>query len=145
MLRRSGLTLGGMLLLCAGAAGAAPRLDPQFTSHAVLQHGRAVTVTGSAAAGERIEVRVGSQAKAVTADRAGRWSTEMAPLRAGQSVRIEARGADEDRSAGQPMAWAKVSIEGLRGLWPLASTRSRRLELRRDLVLAAGEAAPAAV
>lgn len=94
MLRRSGLTLGGMLLLGTGAAGAAPRLDPQFTSHAVLQHGRAVTVTGSAAAGERIEVRVGSQAKAVTAGRDGRWSAEMGPLRAGQSVRIEARGTD---------------------------------------------------
>jgi hypothetical protein len=48
-------------------------------------------------------------------------------------------------SAGQPIDCAKSSIEGLRGLLLLASTRSRRLELRRDPVLMVGEAAPATV
>src|SRR5690242_10309236 len=48
-------------------------------------------------------------------------------------------------SAGHPMDCAKFSMDGLRGLSLLASTRSRRLELRRDRVLIAGEAAPAVV
>ena len=93
MLRRSGLSLGVTLLLGgAGMAEAAPRLDPQFTSHAVIQHGRLVTVTGSANAGERVEVRVGTQVKVTTADAAGRWTAAMSALRLGQSTRIEARG-----------------------------------------------------
>ena len=43
-------------------------------------------------------------------------------------------------SVGQPMVFAKFSIEGVCGLCLLASTRSRRLELRRGVDPAAGEA-----
>lgn len=95
MLRRSGLSLGASLLLgCAGMAVAAPRLDPQFTSHAVIQHGRPIAVTGSAQPGERLEVRVGTQVKTTTAGPAGRWTAAFSPLGLGQSTRLEVRGSD---------------------------------------------------
>ena len=93
MLRRSGLSLGGLLLASAGMAEAAPRLDAPFTSHAVVQHGQPVTVTGSADPGERIEVWIGSQSKVTTADQAGRWAAAIPALSPGQRYRVEARGA----------------------------------------------------
>lgn len=43
-------------------------------------------------------------------------------------------------SAGQPMEWAKFSMDGVTGLLLLASTRSRRPEVRRVRVLRVGDA-----
>ena len=45
--------------------------------------------------------------------------------------------------SGQPMAWAKFSMDGVCGLLLLASTRWRKLELRRARVLGVGEAGSA--
>nr|WP_314446221.1 sialate O-acetylesterase [uncultured Sphingomonas sp.] len=94
MLRCPRLSLTAALLLgAADGADGAPRLDPQFSSHAVIQHGRPYSVTGSADPGERIEVRVNSQSKVTQADRAGRWAAAMPAVAPRERVRIEARGA----------------------------------------------------
>jgi sialate O-acetylesterase len=109
MLRRSGLSLSATLLLGGAAvAEATPRLDPQFTSHAVIQHGRPFTVTGSANAGERVEVRVGTQVKVTHADAAGRWTAALPALRLGQSTRIEARGTDGRLAVGEDVLGGDV-------------------------------------
>jgi sialate O-acetylesterase len=58
--------LAAALLFAATAGQAAPTLNPIFSDHGVLQRGRPISVWGSAAPGERVEVQLGNATAAAT-------------------------------------------------------------------------------
>lgn len=94
MPRRARLTFAAGLLPLALSTplGAAPRLDAPFTSHAVVQRNRPVTVTGTADPGERVALTMAGQSATATADRSGRWSARLSALPAGGPYRLDVRG-----------------------------------------------------
>jgi sialate O-acetylesterase len=79
--------------LLASAATAAPTIDPQFGSHAVIQRGRPIVLSGDAAPNERVSVSFAGEAKSVTADAAGRWHAAFAARGSGGPLSIRLNGA----------------------------------------------------
>lgn len=73
----------GLLFAAATAGQAAPTLNPIFSDHGVLQRGRPISVWGSAAPGERVEVQLGSATASATADRSGTWRVALPAMQAG--------------------------------------------------------------
>lgn len=55
-------------------------VPPVFSDHAVLQHGVAVPVWGTAAPGEKVTVTYLAQKQETTADAAGKWRVKLEPL-----------------------------------------------------------------
>lgn len=53
---------------------------PLFTDNAVLQRDKPVPVWGTAEAGEKVSVAFAGQSRSTTADAAGRWRVDLAPL-----------------------------------------------------------------
>ena len=86
--------VAAVLGLAATAAQSAPRLDPLFTDHAVLQRDRPIGVWGSSDPGERVSVALGSARRTTRADRSGRWRVEFPAMAAGGPYRIAATGKD---------------------------------------------------
>jgi sialate O-acetylesterase len=78
--------------LFASAASAAPAIDPQFGTHAVIQRGKPVVLSGTAAPGEHVAVSFAGEASQAVADRAGTWRTTFAPHSAGGPYKIEVGG-----------------------------------------------------
>lgn len=87
---RLGLTASAMAL-SATPALAAPRLDPMFGDHAVIQRNHPVTVTGQAAPGEMVAVALAGQVHEVRVDGQGRFEARFAPLGTAGPVTLEAR------------------------------------------------------
>ena len=79
--------------LLASAATAAPTIDPQFGSHAVLQRGRPILLSGDAAPDERVSVRFAGETKSAIADSTGRWRANFAARASGGPYSIELNGA----------------------------------------------------
>ncbi len=67
----------------ATPASAELRLPRVFGDHMVLQRGMPIRIWGWTGPGARVEVRLCTQSKTATADAAGRWQVELAPLEAG--------------------------------------------------------------
>jgi len=85
--------LGLLLLATSAAAGAEPVLHPLFSDGAVLQRERPIAVWGTADAGERVAVTLGTVTRNVTADRSGAWRVEFPALAAGgQPLTLTATG-----------------------------------------------------
>ena len=86
----SGLTA---ILVALGAvpALAAPRFDPMFGDHAVIQRDHPVTVTGRSDPGETIAVTLSDQVRQVRADREGRFAASFGSLATAGPVVLEAR------------------------------------------------------
>ena len=59
-------------------------LAPIFTDRAVLQRRKPIPVWGTAKPGQRVAVRLGGEAQAVTADGDGRWLAALPPREAGE-------------------------------------------------------------
>jgi sialate O-acetylesterase len=72
-----------LLATVGSGAAAAPAIDPQFGTHAVIQRDRPIVISGEAAPRERVAVSFAGEQKTATADAAGRWSTIFAPHSAG--------------------------------------------------------------
>jgi sialate O-acetylesterase len=101
---RSRLTASsGLMLALAWPAAAAPQLDVPFTSHAVLQRGKPVIVTGTADPGERLTLSLAGQSGTATADGQGRWSVQLPPLAVGGPFRLEVRGAQGSSAAAEDL------------------------------------------
>ena len=66
------------LCLCAGAR-ADVRLPALFTDHAVLQRDRPLPVWGWADPGEKVGVKLGTEAADATAGKDGRWQITLKP------------------------------------------------------------------
>src|SRR5437868_10064743 len=78
--------------LFASAAAAAPTIDPQFGSHAVIQRGKPVTVSGAAAPGEHITVSFAGEVSHFVADHGGAWRASFPAHDAGGPYKIEVGG-----------------------------------------------------
>jgi sialate O-acetylesterase len=57
--------------------------NPLFADNAVLQQGLKVPVWGTAEPGERVTVEFAGQSVSATADSAGKWLVQLAPMKAG--------------------------------------------------------------
>src|SRR5438067_10762483 len=93
---RSLLILSALL---ASSALAAPTIDPQFGDHAVIQRGKPVVLSGTAAPRESVTVVFGVEQKAATADAMGRWQAEFPARAEGGPFSIRVSGADGTASA----------------------------------------------
>jgi sialate O-acetylesterase len=87
---RSLLILAGLL---ASGAAAAPTIDPQFGTHAVIQRGKPIVLSGSASPNEQLTVGLGGERKSATADAEGRWHATFASRSAGGPFSIQLNGA----------------------------------------------------
>ena len=82
-----------LLGLLASGAAATPTIDPQFGDHAVVQRGKPVHLSGSAAPGERVSVRFAGQSRTAQADALGRWqATFPAPALGNHSITVVGNG-----------------------------------------------------
>lgn len=97
---RSGLKIAALagLLVGAGAAQAAPRLNPLFTDHAILQRDRPIAVWGTADPGERLAISLGSASRTVTAGRDGSWRVELPALGPGGPYNLTVTGRGGSRA-----------------------------------------------
>ena len=87
---RSLLILSALL---ASSAAATPSIDPQYGDHAVIQRGKPVQLSGSAAPGERLTITFNGQTKSAIADPAGRWRADFTAITtAGGSRSIQVAG-----------------------------------------------------
>jgi len=72
------LTVLALLALVLASARGELTLHPLFTDHAVLQAEKPIPVWGTAAAGQRVSVTLGSAApRSTTADREGTWMVKL--------------------------------------------------------------------
>lgn len=86
---RTSFILAALLLAPSAALHAAElKLAAVFSDHMVLQCGKAVPVWGWADPGGKITVEFAGQAKAVTADSAGKWQVKLDPMPASAEPRI---------------------------------------------------------
>jgi sialate O-acetylesterase len=81
-------------ILLAGTAAAAPRIDPMFSDHAVVQRSAPIDVRGTANPGERLAVSFADRTRSTRADKNGHWTARFGPLEAGGPYRLQVRGAD---------------------------------------------------
>lgn len=86
---RSSLILSALL---SSSAIAAPTIDPQFGDHAVLQRNAPIRVSGTAAAGEALNVSFGGATAAATADPSGHWSATFPPRADGAGLQLAVSG-----------------------------------------------------
>ena len=81
------LLLGVAALACAVVPAAAEtRLGTPFTDHMMVQADRPIPVWGWDAAGTNVTVRLGTSDGRATADAAGYWRVDLAPLPAGDAA-----------------------------------------------------------
>jgi sialate O-acetylesterase len=80
--------------LSASGATAAPTIDPQYGDHAVIQRGKPVLLSGTAAPAERLAVNFAGADRSTRADRSGRWQAQFPAQRAGRALTILVDGAD---------------------------------------------------
>jgi len=73
-------------------------VPPVFSDHAVLQHGVAVPVWGTAAPGEIVTVTYLGQKQETTADPAGKWSVKLGPFPPAQTGELVIVGTTNTRT-----------------------------------------------
>jgi len=85
----AGLALAAPVARAGEAPGPAPAFASVFGDGMVLQRGQPVRVWGHAAAGQSLTVTLAGAARPATADAAGAWQAEFAPLEAGGPYTME--------------------------------------------------------
>ncbi|MES2120757.1 MAG: sialate O-acetylesterase [Pseudomonadota bacterium] len=111
--------------LLASAASAAPSIDPQYGDHAVIQRGKAILITGSAAPGERLKIDFAGTARTATANAAGRWSASFPVRSAGGPHRLNVAGPNG--------AWASSGDILIGDVWLCSGQSNMEYPLRRAL------------
>jgi sialate O-acetylesterase len=76
-------------LLASTAAAAAPTLDPQYGTHAVVQRDRPLFLSGTAGPNERVTVSFAGATASAVADRTGKWRANLPPHAAGGPFAIQ--------------------------------------------------------
>jgi sialate O-acetylesterase len=89
MSARTSLILFGLL---ASTAAAAQTIDPQYSSHAVIQRERPILLSGTAAPNERVTVTFAGAKAAAVADRNGKWHASFPAHAAGGPFSIAVSG-----------------------------------------------------
>jgi sialate O-acetylesterase len=111
--------------LLASAASAAPTIDPQYGDHAVIQRGKPVMLSGSAAPGERLTISFGGTDATATADGNGRWNATFPARQAGGPFAIAVIG-----SGGAEASASDVMIGDV---WLCSGQSNMEYPLRRAL------------
>ena len=120
---RSALILSALL---ASSVNAAPTIDPQFGDHSVIQRGKPIRVSGSAAPGEPLTVSFGGKTVRATADSSGRWEAVFPALtRAGGSYAIKVEGSSNSSDAASDVTVGDV--------WLCSGQSNMEYPLRRAL------------
>jgi sialate O-acetylesterase len=78
--------------LSASGAAAVPTIDPQFGSHAVIQRGKPIILSGNAGPNERVSVSFAGGRKTAIADPSGRWQAAFSAQSAGGPYSIALNG-----------------------------------------------------
>ena len=91
MSARTSLILLGLL---ASTAAAAQTIDPQYSSHAVIQRERPILLSGTAAPNERVTVTFAGASVPAVADRNGKWHANFPAHAAGGPFSIAVSGAE---------------------------------------------------
>jgi len=91
MSARASLILAALL---ASSAAAATTIDPQFGSHAIIQRGKPVLLSGTTAPGGVVMVTFADQTRAAKADAKGRWQAEFPARETGKDLTLSVSGAD---------------------------------------------------
>ena len=110
--------------LLASSVAAAPVIDPQFGTHAVIQRGKPIVLSGSASPNERLQVSFAGEEKDATADASGRWQARFAPHDAGGPFTIGVSG-----SSGQ----ATAQDVAIGDVWLCSGQSNMEYPLRRAL------------
>jgi sialate O-acetylesterase len=97
MLTRAYLILAG--LVSSAAAAAAPTVDPQFGSHAVIQRGKPVLVSGTTAPGGVVTVTFAGETHSAKADAKGKWQAEFPAREAGKDLQLTVTAPDGKASS----------------------------------------------
>ena len=105
-------------------AHAAPRLSPLFADHAVIQRERDIRISGTAAPSENVLVRLGNAEAVARADKLGRWTAVLGPMKAGGPHRLEARAASGSVTAENVM---------IGDVWLCSGQSNMEFPLRRAL------------
>src|SRR4249919_1172668 len=111
--------------LLSSSGVAAPTLDPQIGSHAVIQRGKPIVLSGSAAPGEKVSVSFAGTARQTRASAAGRWEAVFPTHVAGGPYSIEASG-----SAGSSADSSDVMVGDV---WLCSGQSNMEYPLRRAL------------
>ena len=91
--RTTGFVLAVILLsMTAGNAVADVQLDRVFGDHMVLQRDMTVPVWGTADPGEKVTVTFRDQQQVATADKDGKWTVKLQPLKVGEPTELAAAG-----------------------------------------------------
>ena len=84
------LTVASLIL--ASNVRAEPSLDPMFSDHMVLQREMPVPIWGRADPGEKVTVSFRDQEKETTADKDGKWSVRLDPLKVSRPGKLTVAG-----------------------------------------------------
>ena len=118
--------------LFASSAIAAPTIDPQFGDHAVIQRGKPVLLSGTAAPREKLSVSFAGTERAATADGRGIWLVEFPSQTARGPFSIKAVG---------PSGIASASDVKLGDVWLCSGQSNMEYPLSRALGYAETQAA----
>lgn len=122
------MTFARSLLIIAGFAAsgafAAPTIDPQFGDHAVIQRGKPVLLSGTAAPGERVTVSFAGETETATVAADGRWQAQFRARPAGGPFSIGVAAAS-GTAAAQDVAIGDV--------WLCSGQSNMEYPLRRAL------------
>ncbi|QHI69709.1 sialate O-acetylesterase [Tichowtungia aerotolerans] len=128
--------LFGFLLMAVSAGWSAPKFNPLFTDHMVLQRGKPVPVCGSADPGEKVTVTFAGQSKTAVADSSGQWRLLLDPLAANsQSDELAATSADGKQTCADVLVgdvWLCAGQSNMATLMKTYSTLSDETETMKN-------------
>lgn len=117
-----------LALLGSTSAIAEPRLDPMFSDNAVLQRGGPIRISGSAAPRERLTVRLGIEARTVSAGKDGRWTAAFPERASGNALTLAVSGANGSSAVAHNIAVGDVWLCSGQSNMELPVTRALNAE-----------------
>ena len=122
MSARSALILAALL---ASGATAAPTIDPQFGTHAVIQRGKPILLTGTAMPGEQLSMSFAGSTRTAKADSSGHWQAAFPPRSAGGPFSLQVTGTGGTTAAAEDIMIGDV--------WLCSGQSNMEYPLRRAL------------
>jgi sialate O-acetylesterase len=102
--------LAGVALAAAPAARAEVKVAALVGDHMVVQRGRPVRLSGTAAPGEAVSAALGGSRAATKADAAGRWLLALPALAAGGPYQLTIEGAGAGAGAASRLSFGDVWV-----------------------------------
>lgn len=124
------LTILAAILFSASAAVADVRLPDVLGDGMVLQQKQKIPIWGAAEPGETVTIELGGQKKTVSADDAGKWRVELAPLKASflpQTLTIAGKNKIELKNVLVGEVWLVSGQSNMQ--WTLAQANNGEAEV----------------